>query len=91
MSNNVMSKRRQTAYSNTYRFFMFLPACDSGRCDVQIDDAELAHQITNVLRLNIGDEVVLLDNSGWQYRVVLRELGRKSVSGSVSQRERRPG
>ena len=81
--------RRQTAHSNTYRFFV--PAAAIQGSEVQIDDAELAHQMTNVLRLGAGDEVLLLDNSGWQYSVVLRELGRKGVSGSISQRELAPG
>lgn len=80
-----MPKRRDSAQSNTYRFFV---VGDSVRGDaVQIDDAELAHQLTNVLRLGVGDQVLLLDNSGWQFTVTLTELARSRVRGTVEQRE----
>lgn len=35
---------------------------------MRIDDADLLHQLKNVFRLEKGDEIILLDNSGFQYR-----------------------
>ena len=35
---------------------------------VRIEDADLLHQLKNVFRLEKGAEIVLLDNSGLQYR-----------------------
>lgn len=34
----------------------------------------LAHQLSRVLRLSPGDQIVLLDNSGWAYRVELESV-----------------
>ncbi len=75
--------KRQTTHSNTYRFFVAAPI-DGDM--IAIDDRQLAHQCNNVLRLQPGDEVVLLDNSGWQYVVALQQLGRDHVSGTVVSR-----
>lgn len=44
---------------------------------VRIEDADLLHQLKNVFRLEKGDEVVLLDNSGFQYRSVVELLSKK--------------
>lgn len=75
--------KRQTTRSNTYRFFVASPI--NGDM-ITIDDRQLAHQLNNVLRLQSGDEIVLLDNSGWQYVVALSRLGRDHVSGAVVRR-----
>ena len=75
--------KRQTIHSNTYRFFVASPI--EGDM-ITIDDRQLAHQLHNVLRLQAGDEVVLLDNSGWQYVVAIEQLGRDHVNGAVIRR-----
>ncbi len=46
----------------------------------------LTHQIRNVLRLEPGDQVILLDNSGWEYQVELGEVGRERVVGQILQK-----
>jgi len=46
----------------------------------------LTHQIRNVLRLEPGDRVILLDNSGWEYQVELGEVGRERVTGQIMQK-----
>ena len=33
----------------------------------------------NVLRLGVGDEVILLDNSGVEYTAVISEVGKKQM------------
>ncbi|HEU5013655.1 MAG TPA: 16S rRNA (uracil(1498)-N(3))-methyltransferase [Roseiflexaceae bacterium] len=75
--------KRQTTHSNTYRFFVATPIEGSM---VMIDDRQLAHQLSNVLRLQPGDEIVLLDNSGEQYVVALQQLGRDHATGTVVRR-----
>jgi 16S rRNA (uracil1498-N3)-methyltransferase len=77
--------RRQTAQSNTYRFFVEAGAF-SGR-QIVIEDAELIHQLGTVLRLRAGERVLLLDNSGWQYVVVLDSIERNRISGTVERKQ----
>lgn len=77
--------RRQTAQSNTYRFFVDAGAFH-GR-EVVVEDGELAHQLSAVLRLRAGERVLLLDNSGWQYTVALSSIERGRVAGVVEQKE----
>jgi 16S rRNA (uracil1498-N3)-methyltransferase len=47
---------------------------------------ETARQISRVLRMQPGDEVCLLDGSGWEYRVRLSAFGRDEVTGEVVER-----
>ncbi len=42
-------------------------------------EGSIAHQVANVLRLRIGDEIVLLDNAGSEYRVRLERIERKLI------------
>lgn len=44
---------------------------------------EMAHQIKTVLRMQPGDEVIVLDNSGQAWRVVLTEIGKATVQGNL--------
>jgi 16S rRNA (uracil1498-N3)-methyltransferase len=47
-----------------------------------------AHQIRNVLRMKPGDHIIVLDNTGCEYTVVLTKVGRQDVVGEViSQRQ----
>lgn len=46
----------------------------------------LSHQIRNVLRLKPGDQVILLDNSGWEYQVELSKASREQVTGHIVQK-----
>lgn len=43
----------------------------------------LARQIRGVLRLRPGEQVVLLDNSGWEYRVTLTAVSPGEVLGEI--------
>jgi 16S rRNA (uracil1498-N3)-methyltransferase len=85
MPKRARPPRRQTSQSNTYRFFVESGAIH-GR-DVLIEDGELAHQIATVLRLRRGEQITLLDNSGWQYVVVLDGVDRGRVAGAVARKE----
>jgi len=77
--------RRQTIQSNTYRFFTDASAFH-GR-DVVIEDAELAHQLGAVLRLRAGEQVLLLDNTGWQYVITIADIDHSLVSGTVEHKQ----
>ena len=44
---------------------------------VRVEDAELVHQLKNVFRLEKGNEIILLDNSGFQYRSKVELLTKK--------------
>lgn len=68
---------------NTHRFFVS-PDVITGDA-VAITDEALAHQIAAVLRLRVGERVLLLDGSGAEYVVTLDEVGRKRVTGSVAE------
>jgi len=46
-----------------------------------------AHQIRNVLRMISGDHVVVLDNTGCEYTVILTKVGRQDVVGEVISRQ----
>jgi 16S rRNA (uracil1498-N3)-methyltransferase len=43
----------------------------------------LVHQIRNVLRLEPGDHIVVLDNSGWEREVEIARVGKEHVSGQI--------
>lgn len=45
-----------------------------------------AHQITRVLRMRSGDEVIVLDNSGWEIHTRLTLVEQKVVYGEVIRR-----
>jgi 16S rRNA (uracil1498-N3)-methyltransferase len=85
MPKRVRPPHRQTTQSNTYRFFVNATAFQ-GR-EVAIEDDELAHQIGAVLRLRPGERVLLLDNSGWQYVVILDSVERRRVAGTIERKE----
>jgi 16S rRNA (uracil1498-N3)-methyltransferase len=85
MPKRSRASQRQTTASNTYRFFVETGAIH-GR-DVLIEDGELSHQISTVLRLRAGERVVMLDNCGWQYVVALGEIDRGRVVGTIERKE----
>lgn len=44
---------------------------------------EQADQLTKVLRLSINDKIIILDNSGWEYEVIIRGIRKKKVTGEI--------
>lgn len=55
-----------------HRFFVKEPLENKEK--VKVSDKELTHQWKNVFRLKPGNEVILLDNSSFQYFAVLTKL-----------------
>lgn len=85
MSKRTHHTRKPTIQSNTYRFFID-PDAFHGR-SVLIEDRELLHQFSSVLRLRTGAQVVLLDNTGWQYIVTLDVIDRNKITGTIERKE----
>jgi 16S rRNA (uracil1498-N3)-methyltransferase len=63
-----------------HRFFV-VPDCFVG--DRVVLPENIAHQIRNVLRLRPGAAIVVLDNTGWEYEVLLRQVDRQQVVGEA--------
>lgn len=63
-----------------HRFFVPPDAIRSNRVDFP---EKAAHQIRNVFHMNPGDQVIVLDDSGWEYQVSLQLVSRKAVVGDV--------
>lgn len=74
-----------TSNTNTYRFFVPATAFQAGTCELR--DPELVHQVGTVLRLKPGDSITLLDGQGWEYRVVISTLDRRSLTAHVESRQ----
>lgn len=68
----------------THRFF--IPSDWIQGDDVTVTGPQ-AHQMIHVLRLSPGDEVIVLDNSGWEIRTRLVALDRELVKGQVLHRQ----
>lgn len=63
-----------------HRFFV-APECFAGERVVLPE--QIAHQIRSVLRLRPGAAIVVLDNTGWEYEVLLRQVDRQHVVGEA--------
>jgi 16S rRNA (uracil1498-N3)-methyltransferase len=46
------------------------------------------HQIRDVLRMKIGDEIIVLDNTGVEYHVRLTDISQKEVAGEIIGRKK---
>ena len=64
-----------------HRFFVS-PADISG--DAVVFPRDLSRQISRVLRMSSGDEVTVLDDSGWEYTVVLSVVGATHTEGRIT-------
>jgi 16S rRNA (uracil1498-N3)-methyltransferase len=65
---------------NMYRFFVPSEWLETDHVTVT---GTLVHRLRNVLRLRPGDRVLLLDNSGWEHEVELREVSSQRIEGQV--------
>ena len=50
-----------------------------------------AHQIRNVLRMDPSERIIVLDNTGCEYEVVLTDVGKDTVVGRIEQKRRAAG
>ncbi|MFQ5945420.1 MAG: RsmE family RNA methyltransferase [Anaerolineae bacterium] len=70
-----------------HRFFV---PPDWLRSDEAVLHGPAVHQIRNVLRLRAGEEIMVLDNSGWQHRIHLTLVDREEVRGRIVQKTLAP-
>lgn len=71
-----------------HRFFVSPDSIRNGI--VHFTNAQ-AHQLRDVLRMRAGDEVVVLDNAGSEYRVVLQHVTREEARGEIAQQHAATG
>lgn len=68
-----------------HRFFV---SDDSFQGENVVLKGQQAHQIRSVLRMSPGDHIIVLDNQGWEYEVMLETVGQNEITGQViEQRE----
>ena len=67
-----------------HRFFVD-PSAFVG--DRTILPAALAHQLQHVLRLHVGERVLLLDNAGWEYQAELTALEKRGAQARILVRQ----
>ena len=63
-----------------HRFFIPPHWIDEDKVIIRGDQA---HQLYHVLRSKLGDRIVVLDNSGWEYEVQLQHLSKEAVEGRI--------
>lgn len=51
---------------------------------------DLRHQVKDVLRLARGERFVVLDNTGWEYEVLLSDITKDAVTGEVVRKSLSP-
>ncbi len=52
---------------------------------------EQSHQITRVLRLQVGDQFVVLDDLGWEYMVQITAVSNKQLIADIVQKQEAQG
>lgn len=70
--------------SNTYRFFV--PPATLAAAQATLTDADLVHQISRVLRLHVGDQLLLLDGQGHAAVATLTQISRTAVQVQLAER-----
>lgn len=59
------------------KFFIDFEIGDSQR--VELVDKDLLHQLISVFRAKLGDEIILLDNSGFEFKGMIKGIGKEEV------------
>lgn len=54
-------------------------------------DKDQTHQIRDVLRLRPEDQIIVLDNAGWEYQVALTKVTHEQIVGEVLQKRQAAG
>jgi len=70
------------------RFFV---SKDSFRGDKVLLGKDQAHQIHSVLRLRPADQIIVLDNAGWEYEVSLAKVTHEQIVGEILQKRAAAG
>jgi len=70
-----------------YRFFVDPDSLTGEK--FSSSDKELINQIKNVFRLKIGDKITVLDNSGYEFDVVLEKIDNTILNGKIVEKKKR--
>jgi len=62
----------------------FITQSLKGVLDAVLTDADLVHQVSHVLRLRAGDELMLLDNSGSECTAVIQNIAKGGVVARIT-------
>ena len=73
-----------------YMHRFFIPPDRFTPTSVIITD-EQARQITRVLRFQVDDKIIVLDNSGWEYVVEITAVSKKSIIADIVSRQEAQG
>ena len=74
--------------SERIRFFISQKIGDAS--EITVSDKDIYHQIVRVLRRRKGDVVEMLDNSGFEYRCVIQNIGKSDLTLSMESKELNP-
>ena len=66
-----------------HRFFV---PPESILADRVVLPSAVARQVSRVLRLRSGDQIMVLDNEGWEYSVTLEDVSHSVAAGTVGER-----
>jgi 16S rRNA (uracil1498-N3)-methyltransferase len=65
---------------------------DENLCgEIVVLKGQQAHQVRNVMRMSPGDHIIVLDNKGWEYEVVLESVGKSEIKGKVREKREATG
>jgi 16S rRNA (uracil1498-N3)-methyltransferase len=73
-------KKARVFKSKMHRFFLPEDWLADGTVTIT---GRLVHRLRRVLRLGVGDNIIVLDNSGWEYAVELQKVDSSKVEGRV--------
>lgn len=62
----------------------FFPELPFGN-DITIDDTSFVHQISRVLRSSVGENIMLFNGDGQEYRYTIESIGKKEITLSFRQ------
>jgi len=69
-----------------HRFFVETPIVNQHEIIIPKD---IRHQLINVLRSNVGDKIILFDNSGWEYVTELKNIRKNNIVGLIIDKQKK--
>jgi 16S rRNA (uracil1498-N3)-methyltransferase len=61
----------------------FVPPASIRDTEVVLTDPDIIHQLSRVLRVQEGEKIVLLDNSGAEFEVKINEINKNEIRGKI--------
>lgn len=59
------------------RFFVDFPIGEEKR--ISLEDEGILHQLLSVFRVRLGEDIILLDDSGFEYEAMVKGVGKKEI------------